>query len=326
MSTSLRKTAVAAFGTALLAVGVIAGPAPAQPRAAISCEESSSGEPASFYDGDSASYRYDGLFAAGPEIPKAELDRGTPQGAATWSNWDGGKDLLLVAAYGKTGEDAHIVGIDPASGQAVGTVAIAESHVGGIAVAKGWAFVQGRNSTDWETIRKYRLSSLKSALKAAGTPYLKQTGTARNVYGADFMSTDGEYLYSGQFDPAGRDKMYAYRVNDDGTLTTQPTPWEVPTKTQGLMVTDTHFIYSTSYGRDKRSNVYVVKRPGRALDSASLHCFRAPSMTEGITAYGGDAYLVFESASHVYRGDPDTRNVIPDLHKASIASLTALAG
>lgn len=68
----------------------------------------------------------------------------------------------------------------------------------------------------------------------------------------------------------------------------------------------------------------MVRRPGTDLDRASLYCFRAPSMTEGVTAYGGNAYLVFESASHVYRGDPKTRNVIPRLHKAKISGLTSL--
>jgi hypothetical protein len=48
-------------------------------------------------------------------------------------------------------------------------------------------------------------------------------------------------------------------------------------------------------------------------------------MSEGITEYGGKAYLVFESGSHLYSGDSKTLNVITHLHKATIASLTGLA-
>lgn len=48
-------------------------------------------------------------------------------------------------------------------------------------------------------------------------------------------------------------------------------------------------------------------------------------MSEGITEYGGRAYLVFESGSYQYRSDPKTKNVITHLHKASISSLTSLA-
>ena len=90
------------------------------------------------------------------------------------------------------------------------------------------------------------------------------------------------------------------------------------------MVTANHFIYSTSYGRGNRSNLYVVKRGQKDLDAAALSCFRAPSMTEGITEYNGTAYLVYESASHLYGSDPNTLNVIPRMHKASISSLTSL--
>ena len=118
--------------------------------------------------------------------------------------------------------------------------------------------------------------------------------------------------------------MYEYKIADDGTLTTVAGAWEVPTKTQGLMITANHFVYSTSYGRGNRSNLYVVRRGQKDLDAAQLSCFRAPSMTEGITEYNGTAYLVYESGSHLYASDPATLNVIPRLHKASVMSLTSL--
>lgn len=40
--------------------------------------------------------------------------------------------------------------------------------------------------------------------------------------------------------------MYAYTINSDGSLTTHKKPFEVPMKTQGLLATKNHFIYSTS--------------------------------------------------------------------------------
>jgi hypothetical protein len=199
-------------------------------------------------------------------------------------------------------------------------VAIAESHVGGITVSKGWAFVSGQGSS----IRKYRLTELRDALKAAGTPYLTQVGTARDVAASSFMGSYGDSLFSGSFNADGRGTMYEYKIADDGTLTTVAGAWEVPTKTQGLTVTANHFIYSTSYGRGNRSNIYVVKRGQKDLDAAALSCFRAPSMTEGITELSGTAYLVYESASYLYGSDPATLNVIPRMHKASISSLTSL--
>jgi len=227
--------------------------------------------------------------------------------------------LLLVAAY-RDGADSEIYGIDPSTGSTVGVVAIAESHVGGITVSKGWAFVAGQGSS----IRKYRLTELRDALKAAGTPYLAQVGTARDVAGSSFIGSYGDSLFAGTFNDTGRGTMYEYKIADDGTLTTQSGAWEIPTKTQGLTVTANHFIYSTSYGRGNRSNIYVVKRGQKDLDAAALSCFRAPSMTEGITEYNGTAYLVYESGSYLYASDPATLNVISRMHKATISSLTSL--
>lgn len=304
ISTALFTTA-AALTTAL----------PAQ--AAISCDTSTSGG-STFYDGPSASYKYDARFSNSASIPN--LGTHTPQGAGTWYNWDGsGTNLILMASY-REGADSQIYGINPATGATVGVVAIAESHVGGITVSKGWAFVSGQGSS----IRKYRLTELRDALKAAGTPYLAQVGTARDVAGSSFIGSYGDSLFSGTFNDTGRGTMYEYKIADDGTLTTLAGAWEVPTKTQGLTVTANHFIYSTSYGRGNRSNIYVVKRGQKDLDAAALSCFRAPSMTEGITEYNGTAYLVYESGSHLYASDPATLNVIPRMHKATISSLTSL--
>ncbi len=93
------------------------------------------------------------------------------------------------------------------------------------------------------------------------------------------------------------------------------------------MVTDRHFVFSTSYSRCKRSNLCVVRRDYSNLDKAKLSCFRAPRMSEGITKYHGDAYLVFESGSHLCRKvnrDCKPRNVITHLHKALVSSLKSL--
>lgn len=311
--TALGLAGVLATGTAI----TVAVKGPSQPAAAaISCSTATGGNP--FYDGPSASKVYDARFSGSAAVPN--LSSYTPQGIGTWWNWDGSKDLLLVTSYRK-GANTQIIGIDPATNKTVGVVAIAETHGGGITTSNGWAFVQGSTNG----IRKYKLSALKTAMKAAGTPYLKAVGSERKVYGASFLTSYGGYVWSGKFNETGRDKMYQYKINTDGSLTTINKAWEIPTKTQGLLVTGTHFVFSTSYGRTNRSNLYVVRRGQPDLDKAKLSCFRAPSMSEGITEYGGKAYLVFESGSHLYRGDSKTLNVITHLHKATITSLTGLA-
>jgi hypothetical protein len=307
----LHRTAVITIDGALLCGTAVAGTgqAGATSAKAITCETESTGGTGPFFDGKAASNRYDNTFHIGSSVPSSELKRGTPQGLATWNNWAGSKDLLLATSDGKAGQPAHIVAFDPAQrDKVVGTVAIAESHVGGIAVAKGWAYVSGRASGKWATVRKYKLSTLKKAIKAKRVPYVNQTGSVRKVYGASFLSAYGDKLYAGKFNANGRDKMYSYTINSDGSLTTHKTPWEIPSKTQGALVTGSHFVYSTSSGRKNRGNIYVVRRGTTDLDQAKLHCFRAPSMPEGIAAYNGKAYLLFESGSYKYAADPKTRN------------------
>jgi hypothetical protein len=300
--------------------GSTAAPLSTTATQAISCSTATGTK--DFYDGPSASKVYDAKFSAGPSV--ARLRTHTPQGLGTWWNWDGsGKHLLLVSSY-RTGANSLIIGINPSNGRTVGTVAIAASHVGGITTSYGWAFVQGGNSGKYGTIRKYRLSDLRKAMKKAGTPYVKQVGAARKVYAASFINSYGQYLWSGKFNDKGRGKMYQYRINPNGSLTTINRAWEVPTKTQGLLVTRNHFIFSTSYGRTNRSNLYVVRRGQPDLDKAKLKCFRAPSMSEGMTDFGGRAYLVFESGSHLFRSDPRTLNVIRRLHKTPLSALTSM--
>jgi hypothetical protein len=282
---------------------------------AISCDTRKGSNP--FYDGPSASKKYDSRFSNSAALPR--LNRYTPQGIGTWWNWDGKKDLLLVAAY-RTGSNSQVIGIDPATNKVVGDVSIAPTHAGGITTAYGWAFVQGST----HGIRKYKLSKLAAAMKKPGTPYVKATGSERKVYWASFLTSYGDSLFAGRFNPKGRGKMYRYKIKSTGTLTMMKGAWEIPTKTQGLLVTKRHFIYSTSAGNENLSNLYVVRRGQRDLDKAKLTCFRAPSMSEGITDFGGYAYLAFESGSYKYRHKKDTKNVISNLHRAKISSLTGM--
>jgi hypothetical protein len=114
--------------------------------------------------------------------------------------------------------------------------------------------------------------------------------------------------------------MYAYKVNSDGSLTTQSGGYQVPMKTQGVAVLSDRFIFSTSYGRGNRGNIYVVKRGYSSLDSAKLRCFRSPSMNEGMTVYGNYVYVVFEGGSYEYSSG--ALNPIAHAHKGLLSKLT----
>jgi hypothetical protein len=313
---SLPKS-VAGLAVAALVVGAsaaVSAVTAAPAAAAISCSTAASSGNGPFYAGPDASTAYDRAFSRSFRLP--DLSTHIPQGVATWRNWDGkGHNIFLVSSY-HPGQHARIYGITP-GGDLVGTLEIADTHAGGIAVVGNWVFVQNTATS----IRKYRTSDIRLGLNhRRGYLYVKSVGTPRNVYGASFMTAYGGYLFSGKFNENGRDRMYAYKVNSNGTLATQPGGYQVPMKTQGVAVLGDRFIFSTSYGRGDRGNIYVVKRGYSNLDSAKLRCFRSPSMNEGMTTYGNYVYVVFESGSYAYRSG--ARNPIVYAHKGDLGKLT----
>lgn len=316
---------VALFSALTLAVPALAAAgAPNAPAAAISCDEHVSSTD-SFYNGPRASDTYDSHFKGSHTVP--DLNTHVPQGLATWSRWNGTDDLLLISAYApKSQNDAFIIGLDAKTGRRVGAARIDATHAGGIAIfeEQGWAYVSGSQG---KRVRKYRLDRLRQAI--TDSAHLAQVGDDIVVDGgSSFLGKHGDTLWTGQFDTDTRGAMYSYRVGMNGELTGREGPWEVPEKTQGLAVTDDLFLFSTSYGRPYRSNIYVVRRGAgdRALDTARLACFRAPSMSEGMAIYGGAAYVVYESGAAYYRSDPKRkpRNIIEHLHRGALSGLGAL--
>ena len=320
---SLRKTTAIAATVASLMLGTTVAVGTAH-AAEIKCDTASS-DAKTFY-GKSAGYTYDERFTRSFGVPS--LKTHVPQGTATWSNWQGEDDLILVTSYAADHKNAVIIGIDAKSGKQVGRATIDYSHVGGIAVfeKQGWAFVSGEKGG---SVRKYSLAELKDAIKSSGS--LAAEGADQQVEASSFLTSHGptDTLWTGSFEQDKRGRMYSYKVAADGKLTKQDGTWEVPTKTQGVVVTDDVFLFSTSHGRNNRSNLYVVGRgKGEAnLDQARLHCFRSPSMSEGLTVYGNDVYVAYESGASLYADDPKDkpRNVISHLHKASLSSLAELA-
>ena len=306
--------------------------------------------PTAFYHGDSASKAYDARFKLGHGIPQAMLDGYVPQGLGTWAGWGGpGNDLLLQSAYNDDTHRAVVVGMVPGGGATQmpvlvrpGRKGFVDAHVGGVAVAGSWMYVSGPTVDGLPTVLKFDLPAVRAALANGGELKARaeiklDVGTAG--FAASFLAAEGNSLWVGTFDDDSRNRMYRFSLGPKGGLRRigGPGNWrQIPKKTQGLAVTPQHFLFSTSYGSKNRSNVYVVRRGQKLLDRAypqDLVCFAAPSMSQGMTLSGGQAFLSFESGSFRYRTDPCdkpvlegdcTRNVITHVHRAAVNRLTAM--
>ena len=348
MTTLVRRTTVATIGATLL-FGTVSGTAdaaddrkPPEATTSIKCEAATSDRVDGEYDGKSASYMYDERFQAGPDLRYSELSQFTPQGLTYWKNWDDKADLLLATAYDSGTRDAIIVGLDPKRNDksaTVGIVRIESNHAGGIALHGDWLFV----SDGPHTIRTYKKSALVKAMRESAdsdtekTPKINPVRVTKDLYGTSFLTTDSgdRKLYAGLFSKKRRAWMYRYTIDSgDGSLSLDRKDdgnglrWEIPAKTQGVTLTGKRFIFSSSNIRTKRSNVWVTDRTETNLDKASVRCFRAPSMAEGLATDGANAYLLFESGSDEYNGNNGkrARNVIDGAHKAKLGDLTAIPG
>ncbi|MEV0704381.1 hypothetical protein AB0I53_41590 [Saccharopolyspora sp. NPDC050389] len=316
MRSVIRRTTTALIGASLALTAVATAPATAvgQEAAAITCNSSGAGGKAT-YPGPSAGTVYDSKFIQANDLTPVLSEDYIPQGLGAWENWDGaGNDLILISMYTKhpkkPGYAGRIYGIEAGTSRLLGPVDIKSNHAGGIAVVNGWVFVPGGNN---RSMNKYKATDLAAKFKTPGKQSLAPNGPAQKVKGASFLTGYGDELYTGHFE---KDRMYVYKVNKDGKLK-QITAYVTPDETQGVMVTGTHFVYSTSHGRKNPSNIYVVAH-GRNINDRSAKCFQAPSMSEGIADYNGTTWLLYESGATNY---PDARNVIKNLHRASTADL-----
>jgi len=339
----LKRLAASVVPAVLVLAGLTAVTSPPAAAAGIACSRTGAG---SFdYPGPGASPVYDNRFVLGHRVPNALLDHFVPQGLATWPDWGGrGKDLLLAMGYNDQRSYSALVGLVPGGGRTAlvklpkprRAGGYAKVHVGGAVVVKGHLFVQGPRRSGRATVQRFSLAKLRQRLKTGGTLKPQTTYTLRAGSSA-YLAAYRDTLYTGSFSATHRSKIRRHRVADSGRITAYGKPLVAPPRTQGLVVTASSYIFSTSLGRNKRSRMYVMRRSETNLDKAyargRLSCFPAPSMAEGITLTNGRLYVLFESGSYAYDKVPCkgsspapgcTLNIIDNLHLAKLSDVTAL--
>lgn len=327
---SLRAVVVGAAligGVTLTAPMASAAPAAHQPPPAVGgphCDESQRRGAWSEYEGESVSRIYDILFTQGARMPY--LDRYTPQGLTTWPNWDGaGHTLLLLGMY-ERGASSYLVGINPETESVVGTVQVYESHLGAVAAIGDWLITQDTDTHPPQTVRRYRLDELRSAMAesaAHGTkPYLRSDGDPQYVFAAQFTAVSGNSIWLGRHSREGLSTMYRYAVDENGVLHLAEGPWVVPARLQGLVVTDEHFVFTADEARGPGQ--LTVFRRGAPPDLEQVACIRIPSMPENMTTYGGRLFASYEGGAAQY-DLPGTTNRIHRLHSADLRALLRVA-
>lgn len=327
---ALAAAAVAALVTTVLVTPApghhVGAPQPSQDDPYFHCLNDSTAD-------ENSTPWFNNNFNGSWDLSRSMLDRHIPQGLTTWENYYGaGRDLLVMTAYEQADGRARIQGIDPADGSKTHYVQIQDgTHAGGIAIVGQWAFIPGK---DGKSLRRYSLSKIADIFANGGSSQALDGTYAGEVVGTGFVTQAGNTIYAGTFrdDRLGTMKTYGVRSNGDVYETSGPI--EVPKKTQGLLVLPDYFVFSTSYGRDNRSNLYVVRRGYSSLatsyNNGNLRCVRMPSMSEGVTNSDGKVYVLFESGADCYRynesecwspaGSPD--RVITKLHRIPRTTLT----
>jgi hypothetical protein len=262
---------------------------------------------------------YAQVFAPGPAVPY--LSRWTPQGLTTWPDWDGqGHTALLLGMY-RRGWQSYLVGIDPTTGARLGTVRTPPSHLGALGVVGRWVIAQDTvNGHQKPAVRRYPVSALRTAMLASqrtgSKPYLAPTGRPQRVHSVGFMAVTGDSVWIGRHSKARTTKMYRYRTTHGGLLERTGGPWRVPPRTQGLLVTDDQFIFTSSDGGDDGTMTVV----NRAAPNTPVACVSTPALPENMTIDGDKVYASYESGAKQF-DKPSTTSKVRDLRTGLLGSL-----
>jgi hypothetical protein len=279
------------------------------------------------YQGGSVSKLYDEVFHPGPPMPY--LSKYSPQGLTTWWNWDGkGHALILLGEY-HLGHKSLVIGIDPVTGKHVGTVKIAPSHLGAMGVVGDWLITQDTAGHYKQAkVRHYPLSRLRRLMtvaKSGKMPYMRADGRPQPVHATGFMFVEPNgSVWAGRHSIFRPTRMYRYTVDQaSGRLRQVEGPWKVPPRTQGLLVTQDHFVFISSNSH-YRGQMNIVRRTDPKQWKSPVACLWTPSLPENMTLYRGHILTAFESGSGRFN-NPKTHNRISHLHTGLLDRLLQVA-
>jgi hypothetical protein len=243
-------------------------------------------------------------FDRGPALIPGHDTSLVPQGLTYWV----ARDALIISYYDSAGGPSRIAIVDRESGRRLKTLLLRTTgHVGGVGMTiSGHLWVATRG-----TLFRYPASTLERGRD--GTTVDSDRGY--DVPASSFVGVRGNDLWVGRFARSGDPRAYPYRVTATGALRSAGRSVSVPTTTQGMAVTDNHFIFSRSFGRDADSR---IESYARRVPIANGPMLTAPNMAEGMVFAGGEIHVLYESGSALY-DDADYR--VRTIHHAPARSL-----
>ncbi|MFC6344207.1 hypothetical protein ACFP8W_19655, partial [Nocardioides hankookensis] len=236
---------------------------------------------------------------SGPLIPNTQAagdDRGlTPQGLG----YDPASGMLLQTYY-KHGEPSVLSVIDPHTGREVNEVVLTAGagvdeplgHAGGVTVDGDNVYVSSGGS-----VYTYSLDAISGASSGAAVDPASVQGLGDDVNASYTAYRDGK-LYVGDF---YANQLRVYEKGPTGSwVPGSPPAYSTPPQTQGVVVRDDGFIYSTSEGRTNASTM-VVQHGHADYDEGSADSYEFPNMAEGIVEVDGELVATYESGSSAYQ-------------------------
>lgn len=279
---SLTRPARAATITLIAALGLLAALAPA------SADAAGAGRYQAYYN----------VFDRGDALIPGHDTRWVPQGLTYWPE----RDALIISYYdGEEELNSRLAVIDRKSGKQQKIFELpVKSHVGGLAMSRGYVWVAGEGAVTRYAKRTLELTSFR----------LADSGRIP-TRASSYLTINHNKLWVGDFD---KDIAYRYTIGrKNENLRDDRKSIRTPGEVQGMAIAKGKVIWSRSYGRDNDSRIEMAP-----LSSPTPHggrAFRAPNMSEGIVLARGELHVLYESGSSIY-DDADYR--VRTVHHAPI--------
>ena len=231
---------------------------------------------------------------------------------------------LIISAYSKSKTfDSVLWVLDFKTGRFVKTIALNNiDHVGGITYDEDhkrlWVATINQEqraqvqSVPLKEIEKYNFKKQKKPIKFEhGTNLSAPLRTS-------YMTYHKNKLYIGYFDKVQGGQLFAYKLNKKGLfkkdkmqdgLALPSENWSTYSQIQGISFDKNDILLSTSYG-DLNSQLLIYKnklnKPTYNLDlSEADKTIILPPYMEQIIGKDGEIYMLFESATALYRQNPN---------------------